>query len=258
MSKNNHQNLVKYGELKSAKDIAGSRAIRDTIILDNMNLIRALAHKYVKATTHLQVEDLINDGVIGMIRAIDRFDPTRGFEFSTYATFWVRRDIMRALCATSRTICVPERLVGVLTKLRKATAEFVITFGYEPDLLELAKTLGVSLKTAQAAYAVMLEPASLINEDGEPIDVESDAESVENQVAVKLRNQTLRRVIESTLRVKEARVILGRYGLGDDGVERTLRELGEELGLTHERVRQIELEALEVLKSTLSGDLCDI
>lgn len=251
MSNNNFTNLVHLKELTASGDRDRSKLVRDTIIADNMNLIRSIAHKFRKASSHLQVEDLINEGVLGMMVAIDRYNPDRGFEFSTYATWWIRRDIMRALSSTSRTIRVPERIASKLPRLRRAQVEFVATFGFEPDLISLAQGLGMTAADAKAAHSVMYAPASLVNENGESIDIESDATPIDEQVEARLRNQALRKVMESTLKADEITVLSMRYGMGDDDKIHTLTEVGTVLGVSREWVRQMEIEAIKALRAVM-------
>lgn len=247
----NTTDLVEYHEAVQRGDNDTIKLVRDRIIRQNLNLVRALAHKYARATTHLELDDLVNEGVIGMMEAIKRFDPNRGLEFSTYATYWIRRDILRSLSSLSRTIRVPERVACALPKIRRATADFVSTFGYEPDSVTIAVSLGISPAVAKDACSLLQEPAALVNDEGEPIDVESDADPVDEQVSLKLRNERLRAVIDSVLTDKQAQVILGRYGLGDDCKVHTLEDLGDRLGVSREWVRQLEIAAISKLREEL-------
>jgi len=248
MSTNNFPNLVSYLEAKTSGNGAKVKQLRDTLVMENINLIRSIAYKYQRMSTHLDFNDLVNEGVIGLMQAIDRYNPARGYEFSTYATWWVRRDIMRALSTTGRTIRVPERVAGVLPKLQRATINFIDTFGFAPDPAILAENLGRCATAARAASAVMAEPALLINEHGEPIDLVDDSDPLDDQVILRLRNERIRNIIQTNLTDREATIITGRFGLGDDEREHTLEDLGEVLGLSRERVRQLETLALEKLR----------
>lgn len=241
----NTELIIKYR--KQTGDIA--KKTGDDIIIRNLSLVRAVASKYRLTSANLTIGDLINEGVMGLIEARDRFDPEMGYEFSTYATYWVRRNILRALSEHSRTIRVPERIAIVLPKLRRAIDDYVRLFGCEPDLEEIATPLGLSKAVATAAYAALHAPASI---DGkEFVETESGAEAVDETVMTRLRNQQIRKEIRDTLTPDEATVILGRFGLGDDEKEHTLADLGNQLNISREWVRQIEATALSKLKKTL-------
>lgn len=223
----------------------------DMIILRNINLARAVAAKYRHVTSHLSMSDLINEGIIGLIEARDRFDPDLGYEFSTYATYWVRRNILRALSETGRTIRVPERIALALPKLRRAISDYVTMYGCEPDIEELAITLGLSKAVAMSAYEVLNEPSSLTDLAGNTIEIDADAEPVDQQALGRVRGAQLRKAIRQCLDEQETAVIMGRFGLGDDEREYTLTEIGDRLNISREWVRQIELVAMAKLKRTL-------
>lgn len=243
-------NIILMRELSGAS----ARKVRDQIIADNMNLIRAIAHKYARMTSHLTVEDLSHEGVLGMMLAIDKFNHERGYEFSTYATYWVRRNIMRALSYQGRTIRVPERIANVLPRLRVAVAEYVQQFGYEPNGQVIAESMGLSPDLARAAYSVLSEPGSLMDDNGFPIDVEDESEALDDKVITAIRNQHLQGVIASALTEREASVVCGRFGLGDDGKEHSLMDLSIVWNVSRERIRQIEVEALGKLREALASE----
>lgn len=223
----------------------------DMIILRNINLARAVAAKYRHVTSHLSMSDLINEGIIGLIEARDRFDPDLGYEFSTYATYWVRRNILRALSATGRTIRVPERIAIALPRLRRAINDYVLQYGCEPDIEELANVMGLSKSVAMSAYEVLNEPASMTDVMGNVLDIESEAEPVDQTALNRVRGTQLRRAIRQTLDDRESAIIMGRFGLGDDEREYTLTELGDQLNMSREGIRQIEISAMAKLRRAL-------
>lgn len=230
---------------------AAAKKTGDAIIMNNINLVRAVASKYRQMVPNLSMADLVNEGVIGLIEARDRFDVDRGYEFSTYATYWVRRNILRALSETGRTIRVPERIAIALPKLRRAVREYVDAFGHEPDVMEVARLLGMSNAIAKDVCAVLYEPASITTPDGSVMDLESAGAPVDQAVLQKLYNDRLRQEVRDMLTEQEAVVIMGRFGLGDDEREYTLTELGKSLGISREWVRQVELGALAKLRHVL-------
>lgn len=243
----NTEMIIKYRNQVGA----AAKKTGDAIIMSNLNLVRAVAAKYRRASHNLSMGDLVNEGVLGLIEARDRFDVDRGFEFSTYATYWVRRNILRALSETSRTISVPERIAIALPKLRRAIRDHVDTHGNEPDPMEVAQSLGLSKAIAKDVCAVINEPVSITAADGSAMDLMGDDEPVDHEVMRKIDNANLRQEILNTLTEREAAVIMGRFGLGDDEREYTLTELGSQLGLSREWVRQVELSALAKLKHVL-------
>jgi RNA polymerase primary sigma factor len=247
-----HALLTAAQEVELAKKIErGDMRAKQLMIQSNLRLVVSIAKNY--RNQGLPFLDLIQEGTLGLIRAVEKFDWRRGFKFSTYATWWIRQAVARALADKARTIRMPVHIVERLQKMNRAERTLWTQLGREPTLEEIAEEASLPLQQALEVRAAARASTSLDQPVGDAEDavfgdfVAGEGPLPEEQVELSLRSQALKEALEA-LSDRERQVVVLRYGL-TDAEPKTLEEIGRRLGLTRERVRQIELDSLKRLAS---------
>lgn len=242
----------------AAAAASGSQEARQKMIEANLRLVVNIAKNYTSRTPYMSFLDLIQEGNMGLMKAVEKFDVSKGYKFSTYATYWIKQSISKAIIEQGRTIRLPAHIINELNKFNRVNRELTQELGREPTLKELSLALEIPVKRIKEYYEMTKEPVSLdvtINEDedvtmGELVADESSTDFMN------FDDGSLRAAVTTvldTLSAREKKVIELRFGLNDSR-PMTLEAVGQEFGLTKERIRQIEAAALKKLRNPVRSE----
>ncbi len=237
--------------IPTPQQMAASKKAQQRLAESNLRLVVSIAKRYVGRG--MQFLDLIQEGNLGLIKAVQKFDHYKGFKFSTYATWWIRQAITRAIADQARTIRIPVHMVETITKVKKTSSQLLHKNGHDPSPEEISEELGIPVERVREIMRIAQDPVSLETPIGEEEDShlgdfipDDDAPAPADAASLILLKEQLSEVL-STLTEREEKVLRLRFGL-EDGRSRTLEEVGKEFDVTRERIRQIEAKALRKLR----------
>jgi len=252
---------VSFLTAKEEKELAkriekGNEEAKNRLALANLRLVVSIAKKYVGRSPNLTMLDLIQEGNLGLFKAVKKFDWRRGYKFSTYATWWIRQSITRALADQARTIRIPVHMIETISKYTKVRKNLLQELGREPLSEEIAAEMGLDVEKVYHIRKIAQKAVSLETPVGEDKDKQESvlAEFIKDEKSIAPNTESARKLLKRRLKeisneltAREVKILAMRFGL-EDGVMHTLEETGAEFGVTRERIRQIQAKALEKLR----------